>query len=68
MKADIFSDPQDKERISEQFNTIENLRDFIEWLFEESRGIDHLSQTEAWDKFDNWQAACDEKIEGETKH
>lgn len=55
MKADIWGDPQDKEKISKQFAIIEQTRDFLEWLFEHSGEIDHISQSEAWDKFEKWQ-------------
>ena len=33
--------------------SVENFRDFIEWLFDEE--IDYMTQGEAWDKFEKFQ-------------
>jgi len=52
MKADLISDPQDKEKISQQFVIIETYRDFLEWLFEKSGELDYTSLNEQWEKFE----------------
>lgn len=48
------TDPRDTEKISQQFRVIESLRDFIEWLFDHSGEIDHITQTEAIEKYEKW--------------
>jgi len=54
MKHDSFSDPESQVRIDSLFMENEIKRDFLEWLFDHSGEIDHISQTEAWDKFQKW--------------
>jgi hypothetical protein len=49
------SDPVDQEKIRNQFLIIENYRDFVGWLFDDPDMIDWMSETEAWDKFREWQ-------------
>lgn len=38
---------------------VETFRDFLEWLFEVSGEIDHLTQSEAWEAFEKHNATID---------
>lgn len=50
-----LSDPQDKKRIREQQEVIEDMQNFIEYLFEHSEHCDHILQSEAWEEFRQWE-------------
>jgi hypothetical protein len=45
-----------KEKMRNQFLMIESYRDFMEWLFDISEHCNHITQTEAWIEFENYQA------------
>jgi len=51
MKVDVFSDPDDKRRIREQFLIIEYYRDFIIWLCEEECNSTITEMEEEYNKF-----------------
>lgn len=52
-EQDLITHPADKERMRHDFYVIEQYRDFLEWLFEHE--IDWLTQSEAWEKFQQFQ-------------
>lgn len=47
---DSFSDPVDRQKIKDQFSIIEQLRDFIEYIFDTE--ITYMEQSEMMDRFE----------------
>lgn len=48
MGAASYAEIQDKAELG-------RLNDFIEYLFEHSEHCNHISQSEAWDEFEQWE-------------
>lgn len=59
MKEDDCYDSKSKARY--QFLITEQLRDFVEWLFDDPAMIDWMSQNEAWRRFHIHQWCQDKK-------
>ena len=48
-------DRQLLKKIKDQCSQIEEVRDFIYWLFEESEHCDHITFDEAMKEFEEWE-------------
>lgn len=51
----VPSNQIDKIQISNLKVSIERYRDFIGYLFDESEHCDHISESDAWKEFEEWE-------------
>ena len=57
--TDLISHPEDVRKIQELNRSVHNFVDFLEWIFDNE--VTWMTQTEAWEKFDNQRKPNKEK-------